>query len=124
MHVSGKKFHLKTFMFNAAIGNAHPLTVIVPPRGIPIVLIPAPKKIRDNWLFHSFLALVCLGYGHFPSQEEEKTMRLRFKEVEVEATKAEAGVRSMEHLTKKAERTADLKKQIYRVDERCGSQSS
>lgn len=45
-------------------------------------------------------------------------MRMRFKEVEVEATRAEMGVRSMKHLTAKVQRTAAINKQIYRVDER------
>lgn len=52
-----------------------------------------------------------------PPQEEEANFRTRFKEVEVEATKAEMAMRSMKHLTAKADRTAAINKQIYRVDE-------
>ncbi|CAM9105500.1 unnamed protein product, partial [Hapterophycus canaliculatus] len=50
-------------------------------------------------------------------KEEEASFRTRFKEVEVEATKAEMGMRSMKHLTEKVDRTAAINKQIYRVDE-------
>lgn len=45
-------------------------------------------------------------------------MRTRFKEVEIEATRAEMGIRSMKHLTDKVQRTAAINKEIYRVDER------
>lgn len=44
-------------------------------------------------------------------------MRTRFKVVEMEAVKAEIGVRSMEHLQAKMERTVAINKQVYRVDE-------
>ncbi|CAM9202957.1 unnamed protein product [Scytosiphon promiscuus] len=50
-------------------------------------------------------------------KEEELKFRTRFKEVEVEATKAEMGMRSMKHLAEKVDRTAAINKQIYRVDE-------
>lgn len=50
-------------------------------------------------------------------QDEEHAFRRRRKEVEIEATKAEMGIRSMEHLTSKMQRTAAINKQIYRVDE-------
>lgn len=53
-----------------------------------------------------------------PYQKDEQKMRTRFKEVEVEATRAEMGIRSMKHLTDKVQRTAAINKQIYRVDER------
>lgn len=58
-----------------------------------------------------------MGYIH-NHQKDEETMRTRFKEVEVEATKAEMAIRSMKHLTAKVQRTAAINKQIYRVDER------
>ncbi|CAM9812608.1 unnamed protein product, partial [Ectocarpus sp. 13 AM-2016] len=50
-------------------------------------------------------------------KQEEQALRTRFKEVEVEATRSEMGVRSMEHLVAKVERAAAINRQIYRVDE-------
>lgn len=43
-------------------------------------------------------------------------MRTRFMEVETEATRAEMSVRSMQHLTAKAERTQAINQRMYRVD--------
>lgn len=62
--------------------------------------------------------MIFFSVDNFGLQEEERSFRQRFKEVEVEATKAEMGVRSMEHLTAKVNRTAAIKEHIYRVDER------
>ncbi|CAB1107517.1 unnamed protein product [Ectocarpus sp. CCAP 1310/34] len=50
-------------------------------------------------------------------KQEEQALRTRFKEVEVEATRSEMGVRSMEHLVAKVERAAAMNRHIYRVDE-------
>lgn len=77
-------------------------------------------KMNSTYRYALFVLLEATTHLTFYDfkQEEEFRFRTRFKEVEVEATKAEMGVRSMEHLTAKVERTAAISDQMKKMNDR------